>query len=475
MLWHPFTQQQGWETEEFPVFARGEGCWLIDTDGRRYLDGISSLWCNVFGHRVPAIDRAIRRQLDHVAHTTFLGSSHEPGIRLAEELIRIAPKGLKRVFYSDDGATAVEIALKMAFQFWRQSPDATPADRRRRGTFLTLGEAYHGDTLGAVSAGGFDLFHAAYKPLLFRTWKVPAPIAYRARGIPWPEGCRRAALREMERTLRAHRRDIAAVVIEPLVQGAAGMLTQPEGFVRGVRRLCDRYGTLMIADEVATGFGRTGKMFACDHEDVSPDLMTVAKGLTGGYLPLAATLTTERVYRAFLGGHEEKKTFYHGHTYTANPLACAAALATLGEFRRRGTLRRLPGLVAHLRRRLREEVEPLPHVGEVRQCGMMVGIELVADRATGRPYPFAERMGHRVILAARRRGVLLRPLGDVIVLMPPLAISRREIDLLVRVTKEAIRGGTEAQDRSCEPRRRERSSSDAWDVMRTTLSPEGAR
>ncbi|MBI3099770.1 MAG: adenosylmethionine--8-amino-7-oxononanoate transaminase [Planctomycetes bacterium] len=442
VLWHPFTQQRGWEGEEFPIFESGGGCWLVDSDGHRYLDGISSLWCNIFGHRVPAIDRAIRRQLDRLAHSTFLGSSHEPGIALAEELLRIAPRGLRRVFYSDDGSTAMEIALKMAFQFWRQSPDAGAADRRARNSFLTLGEAYHGDTIGAVSAGGFDLFHAAYRPLLFRTWKVPPPLAYRTRGVSWPEGCRVAALRAMEEVLRKHGRGIAAVVIEPLIQGAAGMLTQPPGFVRGVRRLCDRYDTLLVCDEVATGFGRTGKMFACDHERVTPDLMTVAKGLTGGYLPLAATLTTERIYRAFLGGYEEKRTFYHGHTYTANPLACAAARATLAEFRRRGTLERLPALVGHLRRRLAGEIAPLRHVGEIRQCGLMVGIELVDDRKTGRPYPFKARMGHRVILVARTFGVFLRPLGDVIVLMPPLSISKKQIDLLVGVTAEAIEEAT---------------------------------
>jgi adenosylmethionine---8-amino-7-oxononanoate aminotransferase len=413
VLWHPFTQQRGWERDEPPLLVeRAEGTSLVDTDGRTYIDGISSLWCNVHGHRHPVIDAAVRHQLDRVAHTTMLGLSHPPAIELAARLVDLAPAGLARVFYSDSGSTAVEVALKMAYQHWvhRGQP--------RRTKFVCLHGAYHGDTIGSVSVGGIDLFHSVYRPLLFEALRAEPGDA---------EGI--AAL------LRAHRGEIAAVVMEPLVQGAAGILLHPDGYLRAVRALTREQGVPLICDEVATGFGRTGTMFACEQEGVAPDLLCVAKGLTGGYLPLAATLATEGLYDAFLGEFEELKTFFHGHTYTGNPLACAAALASLQVFDQERTLERLQPKIALLGDLLAREVAPLDTVAEVRQRGMMVGIEL-----TG--FPLAARMGHQVTLAARRRGAIVRPLGDVVVLMPPLAITAVELQRLVRVTAEAITEAT---------------------------------
>src|SRR5918992_949579 len=353
-LWHPFTQQRGWVEEDPLIVESGDGTDLIDVSGRRYIDGVSSLWCNVHGHRHPRIDAAVRDQLDRVAHSTMLGLSHRPGIELARRLAELAPPGLTRVFYSDSGSTAAEIALKMAFQYWRQRGEERPR-------FVALDMAYHGDTIGSVSVGGIDLFHSLYRPLLFDTLKA-AP----------------GDLGEMERLLAAHAGEVAAVIMEPLVQGAAGMLVHPEG-----------------------------------------------------YLPLAATLTTERIYEGFLGEFEEFRAFFHGHTYTGNPLACAAALATLDVFEDERTLERLASKIELLGRLLEQLVAPLPSVAEVRRRGFMTGIELA-------PFPAEARMGHQVTLAARRRGAIVRPLGDVVVLMPPLSISEAELHRLVAITAAAI-------------------------------------
>ena len=421
-LWHPFTQQRGWEREEPLVVSEADGCWLFDDHGRRYIDGVSSLWCTIHGHRHPVLDLAVKDQLDRVAHSSMLGLTHGPAVELAKRLVEIAPQGLTRVFYSDSGSTAVEIALKIAFQYWQQQG----GKHARRTRFVSLREAYHGDTIGSVSVGGIDLFHAAYRPLLFESPKAePGDTA------------------DMERVLAEHGNEVAAVIVEPLVQGAAGMLVHPPGYLRAVRELCDRHGTLLICDEVATGFGRTGRMFACEHEQVSPDLMCLAKGITGGYLPLAATLTTERVYEGFLGEHEEFRTFFHGHTYTGNPLACAAALANLRLFEQDSTLERLEpkiGLLAELL----EPIAALPAVAEVRQRGFMVGIELQG-------FPLEARMGHQVTLEARRRGAVIRPLGDVVVLMPPLAIETAELRQLVGIVADSIEAAAASYGTAEEP------------------------
>ncbi len=414
VLWHPFTQQQGWEDEEPVVVERAQGTTLYDVEGRAYIDGVSSLWCNVHGHGHHAIDAAVRHQLDRVAHTTMLGLTHRPAIELARRLLDVAPDGLARVFYSDNGSTAAEVALKMAFQWWAH------AGQPQRTGFVSLRGAYHGDTVGSVSVGGIELFHSIYRPLLFDSWQAePGDIAH------------------MDALLREHGDRVAAVIVEPLVQGAAGMLVHPEGYLRQVRELCDRHGVFLICDEVATGFGRTGRMFACEHEDVSPDFLCLAKGVTGGYLPLAATLTTERVYEGFLGRFEEFRTFFHGHTYTGNPLACAAALASLDVFEREQTILRLQAKIEVLGTWLARWVEPLETVAEVRRRGFMTGIAL-AD------FPLDARMGHQVALAARRRGAIVRPLGDVVVLMPPLSISEAELRRLVEIVAEAIAEATGA-------------------------------
>ena len=414
-LWHPFTQQSGWEEEDSLLIERAEGTDLFDTEGRRYIDGVASLWCTVHGHRHPVIDAAVADQLGRMAHSTMLGLSHPPAVQLARRLVELAPEGLARVFYSDNGSTATEIALKMAFQYWQQHGE----EHRERTRFVSLRGAYHGDTIGSVSVGGIDLFHSLYRPLLFDALQAEP-------GDP----------ADMERLLWRHDGEVAAVIVEPLVQGAAGMLLHPPGYLRAVRELCDRHGALLIADEVAVGFGRTGRMFACEHEGVSPDLMCVAKGLTGGYMPLAATLSTERIYNGFLGAHEEFRTFFHGHTYTGNPLACAAALATLDAFEEERTLERL-GPKVGLLSRLLESVADLPAVSEVRQVGLMVGIELGG-------FSLEQRMGHQVTLEARRRGAIVRPLGDVVILMPPLSMSEPDLRRLVTTTAEAIAVATGA-------------------------------
>jgi adenosylmethionine-8-amino-7-oxononanoate aminotransferase len=429
-VWHPFTQMRAWAETPPLVIERAEGSYIVDSEGRRYLDGVSSLWTNVHGHGRPELTAAIVEQLGRVAHTTLLGLANVPSIELAAALVEVAPPGLAKVFYSDSGSTAVEIALKMAFQYWQHRG----ASRRTR--FVSLEDGYHGDTLGAVAVGGIDLFHGLFEPLLFAGWKVPTP--HRCAGSA--EARREAALAALDRVLAAHGDEIAAVIVEPLVQGAGGMLIQPSGYLAGVARLCRAHGVLLIADEVATGFGRTGTMFACEQEDVAPDLMCVAKGLTGGYLPLAATLATDAVYEAFLGTPAERRQFFHGHTYTGNPLACAAALASLRLFETDRVLERLRPKMERLRQRLGERVAPLAHVAEVRQKGLMVGIELVADRSTGRPFPADAQVGARVCERARGHGVILRPLGDVVVLMPPLSIELEEIDVLVDATARAIAG-----------------------------------
>jgi adenosylmethionine-8-amino-7-oxononanoate aminotransferase len=435
-LWHPFTQMSEWLAEEPVIIDAAEGVHLVDTLGNRYLDGVSSLWCNVHGHRVPELDAAVRAQLDRVAHTTLLGLASTASIECAEELVRHLPAGLTRVFFSDAGATAVEIAIKMAFQHHQLRGD------ERRTEFVALRGGYHGDTIGSVSVGGIDLFHRIFKPLLFDVHHAAQPYCYRCPlGKTWP-GCAMACADEVERILEARAGKVAALVIEPLVQGADGMITQPPGYLRRMRELCDRHGALLVCDEVATGWGRTGTTFAVEQEGVLPDILTMAKGLTGGYLPLAATITTEAVFESFLGSHASRRTFFHGHTFAGNPLACAAATASMTLFRERRLVEEvLPPRIDALARAL----EPLarhPHVGEVRRRGLMVGVELVRDRDTRAEYAYEERAGHQVILEARRLGALLRPLGNVVVLMPPLAMTAADLEALAGITHQAIERAT---------------------------------
>jgi len=431
-LWHPFTQMQGWLGEEPCIIERGEGHYLIDVQGKKYLDGVSSLWCNVHGHRKQELDQAIKTQLDRIAHSAFLGLSHVPGIELAEKLVEIAPAGLQRVFYSDDGATAVEIALKIAVQYWQLKGEAN------RTRFASLVEAYHGDTVGAMGVGCSETFHRFHRSLIVPALRLNPPHVFRYLKRMSEEEALRAAIQEAEEKLTQEKDSPAALIIEPLMQGAAGMWSQPAAYVKALSEICRKNRILFIADEVATGFGRTGKMFACEHAGVSPDILCVAKGITGGYLPLAATLTTEEIFSAFLGEYKEFKTFFHGHTYTGNPLGCAVALASLELFKKEKILERMQPKIEYLKRRLEQEFLPLAHVSDSRQWGVMVGIELVEDKENRKSYSTEKRVGHKVILEARKRGVMIRPLGEVIVLMPPLTIHDSELKTLLDVTRESI-------------------------------------
>ena len=415
------------------ILERGHGSTVVDIDGREYVDAVSSLWCNVHGHRHPRLDAALREQLDRVAHVTSLGSSNPTTIRLAKRLTELAPAGLKHVFFSDDGATAVEVALKMAFQYWQQRSQPRP----EKTVYAALDQAYHGDTLGSVSIGGVDRFHTMFEPLLFEVLRVPAPDMYRLPAGVTAETALPYYLAALERTISQHHRRLAALVMEPLVQGAAGMIVHPPGYLRGAAEICRRYDVLLIADEVAVGFGRTGTLFACQQEGVTPDLLCLAKGLTGGYMPFAATLTTDEVWRAFLGSYADGKTFYHGHTYGGNPLGAAVALATLDVFDQEQTLARLPPKIDRLAEHLRRIAE-LEHVGDVRQCGLIAGIELVRDRSSKEPYPLNEKRGIEVCKWARSRGVLARPLGNVLVIVPPLSITLDELDRIALALEAGI-------------------------------------
>jgi adenosylmethionine-8-amino-7-oxononanoate aminotransferase len=432
-LWHPFTPMQAYAVARPLIVQQARGCMLMDLDGRWYIDGVSSLWCNVHGHAVPELDAAVREQLAQVAHSTLLGLSNVPAVKLARKLVELAPAGLNHVFFSDDGATAVEVALKMAFQYWRQRPEPRPGKVK----YLALSRAYHGDTLGDVSVGDVSHFHSLFTPLLFPTERAPSPYCYRCPLGLERRHCRIDCAAELEEIVRRRHEELAAVVVEPLVQGAAGMIVAPEGFLRRVRDVTAEHGVLLIADEVAVGIGRTGTLFACEQEQVVPDLLCIAKGLTGGYLPLAATLATDEIYRAFLGRPEEGRTFFHGHTYTGNPLGAAVALASLELLESNKVLAALPPRIDLLRRHL-ERIAALPHVGDVRQKGLMAGIELIADRTSKRPFPPAARMGAAVCQRARDHGAILRPLGDVIVLMPPLAIDLDLLDRLGQIVCDSI-------------------------------------
>ncbi len=431
-VWHPFTPMTEHARERPPVIVAAEGFWLIDSEGNRYLDGVSSLWCNVHGHRVPELDAALRTQLDKVAHTTLLGLSNEVSIELARELVELAPPGLDHVFFSDDGSTAVEAGLKIVYQHHRQKPRP-----QSRNLFARMSAAYHGDTVGAVSVGGIDLFHGAYGGLLFPTLEIPSPVTRDLPAGADPAAHLDGCVREMERLLRERSAEIAGFVIEPLVQMAGGVLVHPAGYLRRVRELTRELDIPLIVDEVATGFGRTGAMFACEREGVVPDVMCLSKGLTGGYLALGATLVTSPIYESFLGERRQRRTFYHGHTFTGNPLACAVARASLARFSSHKVLENASATAARLTERL-AIYRGHPHVLEVRVCGLLAGIDLARDPNRRERFPAELALGHRVVLAARRRGVILRPLGDVIEIVPAPAMPVDLVDRLCDVVEESI-------------------------------------
>ena len=428
-VWHPFTPMRLWLENEPLVIERGKGVYLYDTRGKRYIDGVSSLWCNIHGHNHEHINQAIRKQLDKIAHSTLLGLASPPSIELAQKLVNITPQSLTKVFYSDSGATANEIAIKIAFQYWRNRGE------KGRNRFVALKNSYHGDTIGSVSVGGIRLFHQIFGPLAFEASFCDCPFPYRFTGTE--DECRDHCLAQMGRVLERHAPEVTAIIMEPLVQGAAGLIVHPEGFLTGVRKLADEHGVLLILDEVAVGFGRTGTMFACEQEAVEPDIMCLAKGMTGGYLPLAATLTSDKVFEAFLGEPYIQTTFYHGHTYTGNALGCAAALASLELFEKEKALEKLPAKISLIDRYLREMAK-MDFVGDARQKGMMAAVELVEDKGKKRSFYPTRRVGARLCQVIRDKGVILRPLGDVIVIMPPLAIGLEELEELLGVVKDSI-------------------------------------
>lgn len=431
-LWHPFTQMRAWLDADPIIIERGEGNYLIDVNGGRYLDGVSSLWCNVHGHRKAELDEALRQQTERIAHSTMLGLSNPPAIELARELISIAPAALSRVFYSDSGAEAVEVAVRIAAQYWQL------IGRPRRQLFLTLAEAYHGDTVGSVSLGYSEHFHRHIRSMLFSTLKIDPPHMYRFYKGMEAGDAEEQALRAAAEVIERNREDLAALIIEPLMQGAAGMWAHSARFLRDLTEMARAAGALIVFDEVATGFGRTGKMFASEHADAVPDVLCLGKGITGGYLPLAATLTSEQIFSAFLGAPQEFRALYYGHTYTGNPLAAAVAKANLQIFRDERVVERTQPLIGRMKAGLAERFGTHPQVADIRQWGLMAGLELMDDPVAKRAYPYERLVGAQVARAARKAGVLMRPLGDVMVFMPPLSITAAEIDLLLDATLEAV-------------------------------------
>jgi adenosylmethionine-8-amino-7-oxononanoate aminotransferase len=430
-VWHPCTQMKDHESVPLIPLRSGSGVWLADFAGKRYVDGISSWWVNLFGHANPTINAAIREQLERLEHAIFAGFTHEPAVTLAEELVSIAPAGLDRCFFADNGSAAIEVAIKMSFHFWRNSGHS------KKTRFVTLANSYHGETLGALAVGNVDLYKSIYRPLLMDVITVPSPDSFaREPGVSEAEHAERM-FAAMEATLTQHAGEIAAVIVEPLVQCAGGMRMYDPRYLQLLRAACDRHGVHLIADEIAVGFGRTGTLFACEQAGIRPDYLCLSKGLTGGYLPLSVVMTTEAVYAAFYDEYVKLNAFLHSHSYTGNPLACAAANATLRIFREqdvlernRATARRLAASVEHLRDHR--------HVAEIRQRGMILAIELVKDRASREPWPWQERRGLRIYRHALEHGALIRPIGTTVYFMPPYVIEQAEIDLLARVATSGI-------------------------------------
>ncbi len=433
-VWHPFTQMLDWEKERNIVIERGEGVYLYDIHGNRYIDGVSSLWVNVHGHNNPELNEALKEQIDKISHSTLLGLANVPSAILAEKLALIAPKNLKKVFYSDSGSTSVEIAIKVAFQYFRQKGSAYKNKKK----IIAATSAYHGDTIGSVSVGGIELFHSIYKPLLFETIRITYPYCYRCPFNLKYAGCGLHCAKEAEKIIKVHAEESCALIIEPMIQGASGMVTMPPGYMKKIERACKDNEVLLILDEVATGFGRTGKMFAAFHEDVLPDAMCVAKGITGGYLPMAATLFTREIYDGFLGNYQDNKTFFHGHTYTGNQLAAACAVKSLELFKKYDLLNKMQPLITRFNELLKD-FWTLENVGDIRNIGLMAGIELVKDGETGEPFSAADKIGRKVVLNARENGVIIRPLGDVIVVMPPLIIDETTMGTLMSVIYDSIK------------------------------------
>lgn len=443
-LWHPFTQTKHWLEDGTPLIVeRGEGFELIDVDGARYLDGVSSLWCNVHGHGVEELKRALHEQVETLCHSTLLGLSHRPIIELTEALVPLLPEGLTRIFYADDGSTAVEAALRIALEWWQKQ--GTPAGKRKN-RLASLEDAYHGDTLGAVGVGYLKTFHRHCDAAVIPALRIPPPHFFRFyEGLSDADASARS-LAALDELLRVHGEELAAFIIEPLVQGAAGILTHSEAYLREVVTRCRAHDVLVIADEVATGFGKTGSLFAVQRAGVVPDLLVMGKGLGAGYLPISAVATNERIFDGFTGDVTEYRTFFYGQTFAGNPLAARLATANLALIRSSQLLKRLPEKLVHFHRAIADRVGALSHVDEIRSCGVMVGIELTATAGARVPYPVGERVPAKIVLEARRRGAIIRPLGNVMVLMPAPAMGEADLQRLVEITAESIAAVTEAFD-----------------------------
>lgn len=437
-VWHPDTQHKQYEGKNYKpaLIEKGEGIYVYDIDGNKYIDAVSSWWVNTLGHNVKRLNNALLNQAEKIEHILLADFTHKPAVELAERLVKLAGNPFSKVFYSDDGSTAVEVALKMAYQYWYQK------GKPEKKYFVSMTESYHGDTLGSVSVGGIDIYKKIFNPLVFETLKVKAPFCYRC-PLNCKQGqCNIECINEVEELFKQKNNEIAAMIVEPLVQGAAGMRMYPAEYLKKLRTLCDKYDILLIDDEVAMAFGRTGKYFAFEHAQIKPDIFCVAKGITAGYIPLAATITTDKIYNAFYDDFSTLKTFYHGHSFTGNPLACAVAVENLKIMEEEKIIEKLQPKIEYLKKSLKI-FESLEHAGDIRQTGMIGAIEMVKDKKTKEPYAFEERMGHRVFLEAMKRGAILRPIGNVIYFMPPLIITEAQIDELLKIAYDSIKTVTE--------------------------------
>ena len=436
-VWHPDTQMKEYENSEPILIEKGKGIYVWDDKGNKYIDAVASWWVNTLGHSNERLNRALFEQSQKIEHILLAGFTHKPAIELAERLIKLAGGSFSKVFYSDNGSTAVEVALKMAYQYWYQS------GRPEKKKFVAMTDSYHGDTLGSVSVGGISLYKKIFKPLVFETIEVPAPFCYRCPKDCKKGGCAIDCIEFVEKTFEKHHKEIAGMIVEPIIQGAAGMRMYPPEYLTKLRALCDKYDILLIDDEVAMGFGRTGKYFAFEHANIEPDIFCVAKGITAGYIPLAATITNDKIYNAFYDDYSTAKAFYHGHSFTGNPLACAVAIENLKILEEEKIIRNLPQKCAYFKKSM-EKFKNLEHAGDVRHFGMIGAIELAKNKETKEPYTFAERMGHRVYLEALKLGAILRPIGNVIYFIPPYVITNEEIDKLTQIAYEAIKKATES-------------------------------
>jgi adenosylmethionine---8-amino-7-oxononanoate aminotransferase len=431
-IWHPFTQMKDYENEEPIIIDRGEGIYIWDLKGNKYIDCVSSWWVNTLGHCNKRLNDALKAQVDKIEHVLLAGFSHIPAIELAERLINITPKELTRVFYSDNGSTAVEVALKMAYQYWAQS------GQPQRDKFIALKNSYHGDTIGAVSVGGVDLYHSIYKPLLFEVLQADSPYCYRCPAGKEKDNCSIECLDSMEKLLKENENRIAGIIIEPLNQAAGGMIIYPPEYMVKVKALCDKYDVLLIDDEVAMGFGRTGKMFAFDHAGIVPDIICLAKGLTAGYLPLSVTVVKEKIYQAFYDDYDKRKTFYHGHSFTGNPLAASIALENMKILEEENIIESLQPKILKLKKEL-EKFKELDCVGDIRQLGMIGVVELVKDKNSKEAFSISERIGDKVYKEGLKRGAILRPLGNIVYFMPPYVITEEEIAILTDIAYNSIK------------------------------------